>query len=256
MNTRPILFSSSMIRAILDGRKSQTRRVVKGSINGLHHNGWPLHELRSYANWPLSGLREVDPDAMVAVFDIQCAVDDTRIERVRCPYGTIGDRIWVRETWAVERCCDDESPSQIESHYPVTYLADAPRDQMHAAFQGKSRPSIFMPRWASRITMEITGIRVERVQDISEADARAEGMLPNWVGDPAEFDPDEHGYLPFDADEEGNVPGCDPYDSFTARDCFARLWDSINGAKAGASFEANPWVWIVEFKRAEGEAPQ
>lgn len=209
MKERPILFSSSMIRALLDGRKTQTRRVCKTHIGGyVHHLRFERHPFSpsAFVGTPAEG-RVPGDDRMAWVaydwVDNPIGVDEA--SAFTCPYGTIGDRLW-------------------------------------------------MPRGASRLTLEITGVRVERVQDISEADARTEGMLPNWVGDPAEFDPDEHGYLPFDADEEGNVPGCDPYDSFTARDCFAMLWDSINGKWAGCSWEANPWVWCLEFNRVEQEA--
>jgi hypothetical protein len=110
------------------------------------------------------------------------------------------------------------------------------------------RPSIYMPRWASRIDLEITGVRVERLQDISEADAAAEGIKPNWIGsDLTGWSPEDHGYLPHDTDDEGNVPGVDIYDDcWTAKRCYQRLWESINGA---GSWDANPWCWAVDFKR-------
>lgn len=231
-----------MIRAILENRKTQTRRVVKGSINDLHHNGWPVAELRSYANWPLSGLREVDPDAMVAVFDIMCAVDDTRIERVRCPYGTIGDRLWVRETFF------DNNPGERDMEQ-VYYRADGEPD-----FDGESitrdgpgwTPSIHMPRWASRLTLEITGVRVERVQDISEADAWAEGYdeFDGVCGTCRGSGTHPYGY-PCRCEAGRQLR------SQTALEWYRDLWDSINGKRPGCSWEANPWVWVLEFRRVE-----
>lgn len=232
MNTRPILFSGAMARAILDGRKTQTRLVVRNISIGP--GGWP-----SFNAGPHLG---------------------NFLKPKYCPHGTIGDRLWLRETW---------HPScRIANEFEIEYRADESTRTVVAGYDDPT-PSIdraimreawvspiHMPRWASRLTLEITGIRVERVQDVSEADARAEGMLPNWAGELSGWNPDEHGFLPFDADDEGNVPGCDPYDSFTARDCFARLWDSINGTRPGCSWEANPWVWIVEFRRVEQETAQ
>lgn len=252
MTTRPILFSGPMTRAILDGRKSQTRRVCKTHIGGyVHHLRFERHPFSpsAFVGTPAEG-RVPGDDRMAWVaydwVDNPIGVDEA--SAFTCPYGTIGDRMWCRETFGYYNTGRYDRPEIGGVYYRAT------EPEPNPAMFKRWRPSIHMPRWASRLTLEITGIRVERAQDISEADARAEGMLPNWVGDPAEFDPDHHGYLPFDADEEGNVPGCDPYDSFTARGCFARLWDSINGAKPGASWEANPWVWIVEFKRVEQEA--
>lgn len=238
--TRPILFSGAMVRALLAGQKAQTRRVVKAP-KGLSNPADFLCVRPGGVNW------KDEPVGPAVAFGPRDAV-----EWAHCPYGTIGDRLWVRETWAELALYSLDAEGVQE--YRTVYRADGEADGL-ALVGDRWRPSIHMPRWASRITLEITGVRVERVADISEDDARAEGMLPNWVGDPAEFDPDEHGFLPFDADDEGNVPGCDCYDSFTARDCFARLWDSINGTRPGCSWESNPWVWVLEFRRVEGEAP-
>lgn len=132
-----------------------------------------------------------------------------------CPYGQPGDRLWVREAWAR----DDEDGQ-------LMYRADVGRDLCADAW----RPSIHMPRWASRITLEVTAVRVERLQDISEADAQAEGVIPKWE------------------------PGCsgrlmDAFGGFSFRpaaSAYAELWEQINGPGA---WDANPWVWVVEFKR-------
>ncbi len=133
---------------------------------------------------------------------------------VQCPFGTVGDRLWVREAWqAVDADCRVVSGRLEQNQYPnAFYKADGPNPC-------KWRPSIHMPRWASRITLEITGVRVERLNDISEADAIAEGC--QCAGFPA---------------------------SLTNRGAFAKLWQSINGDD---SWAANPWVWVVEFRRVE-----
>jgi len=130
---RPILFSGPMIRAILAGRKTQTRRVAKLTGAGR------VKEAGSHRNWHLA-----DPDAVKA-----------------CPYGTPGDRLWVRETF-----CDTGCQRAV-------YRADTAVENWKYRIW---RPSIYMPRWASRITLEITDVRLERLQDISEADAAAEGV--------------------------------------------------------------------------------
>jgi len=174
---RPVLFSGPMVRAILEGRKSQTRRVVKPQ---------PPHGIKSvYA--PITR----DPGNWQGV-----ASDDLIGWYGRCPYGIPGDRLWVRETFQRARG-------------GFQYRADGittPRAW---------KPSIFMPRTASRITLEVTGVRVERLQDISEKDARAEGV-------------------------DAAPCFCIPY---------RRLWDSLN-AKRGFGWEKNPWVWCISFSKA------
>ena len=189
---RPILFSAPMVRALLDGSKTQTRRIFKlppgcSWYDGLggEKDGW-LQDDTGPAWWHVS--------------------------EQRCPYGQPGDRLWVREAWA-PRAIDPEC---------TTAAYRATDDECN----GPWKPSIHMPRWASRIDLEITGARVERLQDISEADARAEGAP---------------GY------EEGvdEPPPSDDY-QWSYRASFQRLWERINGAE---SWAANPWVWVVEFRR-------
>ena len=190
---RPILFSAPMVRALLAGTKTQTRRVVK-----------PKPTFR---------------DDHLAT--------DLRALLSRCPYGQPGDRLWVREAW--------REWSSEAWHYAadLTILPKGDRELANFLAQRspfswesyKWRPSIHMPRAASRITLEITGVRVERIQDISEADARADGVI-QWAG-------------------EQDTPVCDMQE---ARLQFMGLWESING---GGSWDANPWVWVVSFKRSE-----
>lgn len=197
MKERPILFSAPMVRAILAGRKTQTRRIVKPQPSVIH---------RLYR------------DASILTNLLFRRKDQT----IRSPYGTIGDRLWVRETWAIHQCADSESER-------VHYRADcATGAEPCCPYDGerikKWRPSIFMPRWASRITLEITEVRVQRLQAISEEDAAAEGVSSPM---PFKWRKDEW------QNETPNI----------AR--FAALWESINGA---ASWAANPWVWAITFK--------
>lgn len=212
---RPILFSSEMIRAILDGRKTQTRRVVKPQPL-QEHNLW----------WDDDG----DPGdgSYLGVAVHECDEKGGSPEYIPCPYGVPGDRLWVRETFQ----CD---PASYERHdtEKVFYQATMPPGLKHL------RPSIFMPRWASRITLEVTGVRVERVQEISEKDAVGEGLYV-WQQDEdpdGQYDPRTHYGIKI-----GDVWETDP------RFTFRRLWDSIN-VKRGFGWDVNPWVWVVEFKR-------
>ena len=214
---RPILFSGSMVRAILDGRKTQTRRVLKDRF-------W---DIQSGPENCMNGFRRIDGGC--AVFEIQDTVDSTHEYKIRCPYGVPGDTLWVRECWGTPdadhpQCVDGRKPQQGDH---MVYRANPADDYQWGSglpSQGGFvwRPSIHMPRWASRITLEVTDVRIERVQEISVDDAIAEGV---WL-DP----PDAHGF-------RSEVQGA-----------FRELWDSIN-AKRGFGWEANPWVWALAFKR-------
>lgn len=210
MKERPILFSAPMVRALLAGTKTQTRRAIKApdSVSAFRH----FHEDR----W----------DRMQGI---------ARGDTVRCPYGQPGDRLWVRETF--RRDLDRMNRCKV-----VEYRAD---DAVLLASPGPGgafdfpdlgwRPSIHMPRWASRITLEITGVRVEKLQDISEADAVAEGCTKNHNGY----------YLGGPHAVSGRKQMA------TAKSAYRDVWESINGT---GSWEANPWVWAIEFKRLEGGA--
>lgn len=194
MRERPILFSGAMVRAILGGRKSQTRRAVKPQPAGA---------------WAAPG-------------------------RSSCPYGQPGERLWVRETHAPRADCWGRWAESVAYERSVF----GPGELCYAADGGdpfieKWRPSIHMPRWACRLVLEVAGVRVERLQAISEGDAEAEG---------AERDTEPCDHARRSCAEVGCLGP-------THRAGFADLWASINGQ---ASWDANPWVWVVDFRRVEG----
>jgi len=196
MADRPILFSGAMVRAILEDRKTQTRRVVKPQP--ISSDGGDVFWWKETVGWASSVHK--NPEMMIPY----------------SPYGQPGDRLWVRETYcSLDREC--------------VYRADG--DKPHALI-GKWTPSIFMPRWASRLTLEVTEVRVERVQEISDDDCEAEGIEQRWTC----LNPGAGSYA-----HENCV-----------HDDFRALWDSIN-AKRGFGWEQNPWVWAVSFRRVEGE---
>lgn len=234
MKERPILFSGKMVRAIRDEKKTQTRRIIKPAITRVEWNrepGWcwvysnPLKTKSQYTNsyskdWPQTLLPF-------------------------CPYGEIGDRLWVRETWQsymdvtgdpdlhrFENCKTDPATGK---KYIVYYRSMYNEDDD----PGDWSPSIHMPRWASRITLEITDIHAEQLRDISEEDARAEGAVYAYT----EAFKREHGHYP-----AGII------DASCAVGQFASLWDSIN-ADRGYSWESNPWVWVIGFKPVQGGQP-
>lgn len=210
MKTRPILFSAPMVRAILEGRKTQTRRIAKKMIR--HPDFGNLYT----------------PGALVLEHEPQHVIDRC------CPYGQPGDRLWVRETiyaWGRWETRYSDRKQRDEWHFidmtlasgkQYHYFADGnnpvtvPRDK-HPDCQWWKRPAIHAPRAASRITQEVVSVRVERLQDISEADAAAEGT-------------------PWD-DRAGNC-----------REAYRLLWNQINGRHA---WDANPWVWVIEFKQVQ-----
>lgn len=208
-----MIFNADMVRAILDGRKAQTRRIMKVQpSDGFHptHNGYGL-DLN--AHWYTPGVVDKNGYLQPAKKDVFGVADEN--EGYTCPFGAVGDRIWVRETFCAVH--DHDEPSGCSA---LLYAADGNGPY------GKWTPSIHMPRCASRITLEITGVRVERLNSISQEDAQAEGMeLTGWR--PTYSDPDSGGEV------------WTPYDNF------AQLWESIYGE---GSWQANPWVWVIEFK--------
>ena len=254
MTERPILFRGAMVRAILDDTKTQTRRVCKPA---------EVHCLSVVVEVP-------DPKERGQVYNGSHFGDEEGGVRFASPYGGVGDRLWVREAWQVARETLDyetggeydvwewpdelgdprqylKGDARMGTKAGLFYAADG-EDKNPGAFYNligldnktilrpkeiKWRPSIHMPRWASRITLEITGVRVERLQDISEADARAEGATP--IPDPC-----DHTRL---ACADIGCAGPRPY-----TEGFRSLWQSINGP---GSWDANPWVWAVEFKRVK-----
>lgn len=229
MKERPILFSAPMVRALLDGTKTQTRRAVKLQPSVGHE----------WAGWCVSSTCSADEGKATWARGTGPLMVDAH--RVRCPYGQPGDRLWVREAWATHAFLDDVAPRDLMTA-SVHYSADG------TIQTGKGRPSIHMPRKYSRIDLEVTGVRVERLQDISEADAIAEGIERNWSGD--------LGSGPNGCGGEGWVPECgwrhylnsmDGDPAYTAVESYRSLWEQING---DGSWAANPWLWVVEFKVA------
>lgn len=210
-----------MVQAILAGNKAQTRRVVKPQPS----NGWQLE------NPPVLGkiTSKHTKSGKFGVFIKRLTRPDfPETDIILCPYGQIGDQLWVRETWA--KCF----VAQAGQEWFVYRTCDNRTD-----YGGPWKPSIHMPRWASRIQLEITNIRVERLQDISEADAMAEGC---------ESDMTDWGSIYWFTGIEGYKSGKSFADS--AKEAFTRLWEIINGAE---SWTANPWVWVIEFKRVDSQ---
>ncbi len=198
-----MIFNGEMVRAIFDGRKTQTRRVMKVQpSDGFHptHNGY---DLDLNAHWYTPGVVDKNGYLQPAKKDVFGVADEN--EGYACPFGAVGDRIWVRETFSPVP--DHEEPAGCSA---ILYAADGNGPY------GKWVPSIHMPRWASRITLEITGVRVERLNSISDSDASKEGCC---IADM----------------ESGDC----------LSDVFARLWTSIYGDE---SWKVNPWVWVIEFK--------
>ncbi len=255
MKERPILFSAPMVRALLDGSKTQTRRVVKvrneqppawatfgqeGSMlttSGSRPSSlfyWseeqaPAGPLKTLQRWPLS------PPHHPMAGDHYWTP---------CPYGKPGDCLWARETARAEELPDGLDGVRYQADDAFIPVVSDPesamrwlkmktygkRTQHDGQLNGPWVPSIHMTRWASRKTLEISAVRVERLQDISEADAQAEGCNQNhnryyWGG-------------PHPTGGRKQFP--------TAVDAYRSLWESINGA---GSWDLNPWVWVVEFKR-------
>lgn len=219
---RPILFGAEMVRAILNGRKTETRRVVAPRFQ-VRKGGssLPVAVKKLTDN---KGVQQVDNDG----YPIWIGANQKYVPHWRqfAPPVREGDLLWVRETWATVEEDNSLKPSEL---FPPNH--DIPSPIYYAATQdlssmpniGKTRPSIFMPRWASRITLRVTAVGVERVQDITEEGVIAEGVEAPRTGESKWGEPSEAVYE------------------------FARLWDDIN-AKRGYGWEANPWVWVIKFK--------
>jgi hypothetical protein len=209
MSEKPILFNGGMVRAIIDGRKTQTRRVVKPQPPS---DGGPVHGPEMYEPVAYDRYGEMFPGP-----DIYGVYEDSCEWGVRCPYGRPGDRLWVRESTYI----DDAGPSDIKGYldiYHVNYNADGHSEWRYSNIRLKnigSKPSIHMSRFMSRIDLDVTSIRVDRLQDITKDDAISEGM-------------------------GGKTPCID----------FALLWDDIN-EKGGYGWDTNPWVWVVEFEQLD-----
>jgi hypothetical protein len=215
VNEKPILCSAPMVRAILEGRETMTRRVVKPQPD------MTCESFVAHGNEWLPRVTAEENGELVTRGDVY--------GRLSCPYGQPGDKLWVRETWAAVRFSDDDVreshdiPPAKTDYWTTAYKADGVYEDNSDDRGFAWRPSIHMPRWASRITLEIVSVRVERLQDITEADAIAEGCADSQM-----------------------VDGVPMWNS--AVEAYAELWDAINGP---GSWAANPWVWVVEFKRLE-----
>jgi hypothetical protein len=222
MKEHPILFSTPMVRAILEGQKTQTRRVLKNIPTQPEPEAYfDAYNKGEFWNWWIKN---------------KCCMP-----QIKCPYGAPGDRLWVRETFwradyypttmpsgepssqnqgdLIHYAADGNPPNTPNKHYPEGLLSGFAAPDPYAIWH--KRPSIHMPRSASRITLEIISVSVERVQEINRGGAMDEGC-------------------PFPNMADGDNP----------RDWFRDLWDSIN-AKRGYGWDKNPWVWVVEFKRTE-----
>lgn len=230
MKERPILFSGAMVRALLNGTKTQTRRALKGVPPMPEADCHPNHQwkhvvpyLDSYCNGPIdvrNPKRMSENWCWWQVDDRQC------LPTFKVPY-VPGDLLWVRETWHPYGDDGKESLSLATSTCtgPEHILFRASASEAECAIH-RWRPAIFMPKWASRISLLVKNIRVERLQDITCADAIAEGIRPS---------------------ANSQTIDCDTPDP---RQDFARLWEGINGS---GSWDANPWVAVIEFERMKEE---
>ncbi len=213
MKERPILFSAPMVQAVLEDRKTQTRRIIKPQPDRLVDLGRGPIPYRGAAPPPEM------PSAKMSV-------------PIDCPYGFAGDRLWGRENYRLDVAYDGGKPTDAPPNAAVFYEAGG---KVGDGVPGKQHPSIHMPRWATRLVLEVTEIRVQRLNDCSEADALAEGVVwsDRWQGFIV------HGVEHPNRDFPVLARA-------TAREMYAALWDVINGS---GSWLSNPWIWAVTFKR-------
>jgi hypothetical protein len=214
MKEKPILFSSPMVRAILEGRKSQTRRIIKPQPLGERFSAF------------VGGYDDIPKMARFWIPD-KSGNNNPLIQDIKCPYGQPGDILWVRETWV-------NNNGELPIDLGFVYKADLGSAELEYSkeLKVKWKTSIFMPREACRIRLEVTDVRVERLNDITDADAKAEGI--DYVIDKIT------GYCGRDYLSGGYNLMTTPYHGYRS------LWKSING---NGSWEKNPWVWVIEFKR-------
>jgi hypothetical protein len=237
MKESPILFSGEMVKAILEGRKTQTRRVIDPQ---------PSNDLK-WAGWVMSVASNKDKNLGAACWTDEFPLS-TKEHYAKCRYGKSGDRLWVRETYVLEYCDLELGEPEIPTdrphfHHPggtnefdeeyyefPHYRATDPTPELMYEDRDeptcKWRPSIFMPRWASRILLDVVNVRVERLQAITREDCMAEGVRPSVDGNARDWRLDEDG----------------------AHRTYRQLWDQLNKAR-GFGWDMNPWVWVIEFKR-------
>ena len=222
---RPILMSAPMVRALIDGRKTQTRRIVKPQPEHRYISGYGVGRAGHPEEWTVSRHPPTSGDW------------NEWKQKARCPYGRPGDVLWCRETWQKSGLGWGSELPLGKLHYRATDTGE------WKPYWGNWKPSIHMPRHASRLTLDLIGVRVERLQDISEADARAEGL--------ATLTKDNGRTWKFGIPDADGLPGNDGFGwhwqqwEVDPRKAYARLWESINGA---GSWAANPWVWVLQFE--------
>jgi hypothetical protein len=225
MKEKPIIFSTPMVRAILAGRKTQTRRIM---------NFCKKIEPENYSDVEFTRFQHYADSSYRAIFNT-----DEHPFSIICPYGKVGNILWVRETWNTLTEYVEKPDYSVMSIRDFVYKADDDRID-------KWKPSIFMPKAACRIKLQVTNIRVERVQDISKEDAIAEGIESTGTGEtgsPVCY----RNYLSKGAKFfHSFVKGKDDYHRWTAIDSYKTLWESINGE---GSWDKNPWVWCLSFKK-------
>lgn len=236
MSEKPILFSGPMVRALLCGAKTQTRRLVRVPESGLpvSLDGYEYRSDKDYFG------------ALVRQDDLGASCYPLRAQ-----YGVPGDRLWVREAWGLRRHLDHSDWNRgslrglgaLPEDWEIDYRADYGTNQESCFW----RPGIHMPRWASRIMLEITEVRVEQLQEISEGDAKAEGVLIPVTD--SECPPGKvrplmrvpHPYVP----RSGSIVDLAEDELYRAE--FAALWDDINEKRG--PWASNPWVWVVSFRK-------
>lgn len=221
MKEHQILFRTPMVKANLEDRKTQTRRIIKPQPRCSDN-----HHFFNEAGWKNDPFQPRLGGGFLWCANCGEYLGYNSGMGLRCPYGKPGDILWVRETWQYG---SDSLPYIYKAGYPHNippYIENVPDISIL-----KWKPSIFMPREACRLFLEVVSVRVERLQDITEEDAKAEGV---------QFISDEYGYRDY-----SSFYGIGPI-HLTARESFQTLWISINGQK---SWDANPWIWVVEFKK-------
>lgn len=232
MKEYPILFSTEMVRAILEGRKTQTRRVITPQPRPCYHMEVYSPSEASFYKPPDWRGRPLDwigykYEGRTDYFCHVCGnglkhIDEYSAHGLICPYGEKGDNLWVCETWFADKIYDDLKPSEIPVDSAIGWVAS--HDKNDFSWAGKTRPGIFLPRRFSRLNLLNEGVKVQNIQDITDAECEAEGVRPSVDGNAKDWREDETGW----------------------RRTFRQLWDKINLPR-GYGFDVNPIVWAVKF---------